>query len=52
MPVTAEFIALLLIGLDKIDTVERNQVIISGKEITIAPNYKDELNRYITGKSL
>ena len=41
-----------IIALDKIDSVERNQVIIGGKEITIAPNYKDELSRYISGKSL
>ena len=40
-----------IIALDKIDSIEKNQVIISEQQIPIAPNYKEELMNYIGGNS-
>lgn len=39
-----------IVALDKIEAIERNQIIIGGAQITIAPQYKDELMNYISGK--
>ena len=41
-----------IIGLDKIEAIERNHIIIGKEQIAIAPNYKDSLMEYIGGKSL
>ena len=41
-----------IIGLDKIETIERNHIVIGKEQIAIAPNYKDSLMEYIGGKSL
>lgn len=41
-----------IIGLDKIETIERNHIVIGKERIAIAPNYKDSLMEYIGGKSL
>ena len=41
-----------IIGLDKIETIERNLIVIGKEQIAIAPNYKDSLMEYIGGKSL
>ena len=41
-----------IIGLDKIETTERNHIVIGKEQIAIAPNYKDSLMEYIGGKSL
>ncbi|MDF2551454.1 MAG: DNA-binding response regulator [Chryseobacterium sp.] len=41
-----------IIALDKIEAIERNQVVIGKEQIVIAPNYKDGLMEYIGGKSL
>ena len=41
-----------IIGLDKIETIERNHIVIGKEQIAIAPNYKDLLMEYIGGKSL
>ncbi len=40
-----------IVALDKIEAIERNQIIIGNAQITIAPQYKDELMEYINGKS-
>jgi len=40
-----------IIALDKIEAIERNQIVIGSQQIAIAPNYKDALMVYITGKS-
>lgn len=41
-----------IIGLDKIEAIERNHIVIGKDQIAIAPNYKDSLMEYIGGKSL
>ncbi|KFC21383.1 LytR/AlgR family response regulator transcription factor [Epilithonimonas lactis] len=41
-----------IIGLDKIEAIERNHIVIGKEQIAIAPNYKDALMEYIGGKSL
>lgn len=41
-----------IIALDKIEAIERNHIVIEKEQIVIAPNYKDELMKYISGKSL
>ena len=41
-----------IIGLDKIEAIERNHIVIGKEQIAIAPNYKDALMDYIGGKSL
>ena len=41
-----------IIGLDKIEAIERNHIVIGKEQIAIAPNYKDSLMEYIGGKSL
>ena len=41
-----------IIGLDKIEAIERNHIVIGKEQIAIAPNYKDLLMEYIGGKSL
>ena len=41
-----------IIGLDKIEVIERNHIVIGKEQIAIAPNYKDSLMEYIGGKSL
>jgi len=41
-----------IIALDKIDAIERNQVVIGQEQIAIAANYKDALMEYIGGKSM
>lgn len=41
-----------IIALEKIQTIERNQVFIGNEQIPIAPNYKDVLMDYISAKSL
>lgn len=41
-----------IIGLDKIEAIERNHIVIGKEQIAIAPNYKDALMAYIGGKSL
>ena len=40
-----------IIGLDKIEAIERNHIVIGKEQIAIAPNYKDSLMEYIGGKS-
>lgn len=40
-----------IIALDKIEAIERNHIVIGDQQITIAPNYKDSLMEYISGKS-
>ncbi|MDF2932601.1 MAG: response regulator transcription factor [Chryseobacterium sp.] len=41
-----------IIALDKIEAIERNHIVIGNQQIVIAPNYKDDLMKYIGGKSL
>ena len=41
-----------IIGLDKIEAIKRNHIVIGKEQIAIAPNYKDSLMEYIGGKSL
>lgn len=41
-----------IIALDKIEAIERNHIVIGKEQIVIAPNYKDELMKYIGRKSL
>lgn len=41
-----------IISLEKIEAIERNHVVIKEGFITIAPNYKDILMKYIKGKSI
>jgi DNA-binding LytR/AlgR family response regulator len=41
-----------IIPLDKIEAIERNHIVIGNQQIVIAPNYKDDLMKYIGGKSL
>lgn len=41
-----------IIGLDKIEAIEKNHIVIGKEQIAIAPNYKDALMAYIGGKSL
>lgn len=41
-----------IIGLDKIEAIERNHIVIGKEQIAIAPNYKDALMEYIGRKSL
>ncbi|WDF48475.1 LytTR family DNA-binding domain-containing protein [Chryseobacterium sp. KACC 21268] len=41
-----------IIGLDKIEAIERNHIVIGKEQIAIAPNYKDALMEYIGAKSL
>ncbi|WP_379964684.1 LytR/AlgR family response regulator transcription factor [Epilithonimonas sp. UC225_85] len=41
-----------IIGLDKIEAIERNHIVIGKEQIVIAPNYKEALMEYIGGKSL
>ncbi len=41
-----------IIALNKIEAIERNHIVIGKEQIVIAPNYKDALMEYISGKSL
>ncbi|WP_267402567.1 MULTISPECIES: LytTR family DNA-binding domain-containing protein [unclassified Chryseobacterium] len=41
-----------IIGLNKIEAIERNHIVIGNQQIVIAPNYKKSLMDYIEGKSL
>lgn len=41
-----------IIGLNKIEAIERNHIVIGNQQIVIAPNYKKTLMDYIEGKSL
>lgn len=41
-----------IVGLSKIEAIERNHIVIGKVQIVIAPNYKDGLMEYISGKSL
>lgn len=41
-----------IIALDKIEAIERNHIVIGNQQIVIAPNYKDDLMKYVGGKSL
>ena len=41
-----------IISLDKIKSIERSQVIIDNKRITIADQYKERFNSFISGKSI
>lgn len=41
-----------IVGLNKIEAIERNHIVIGKEQIAIAPNYKDALMDYINGKSL
>lgn len=41
-----------IIALDKIQTIERSQVVINDVHITIAQAYKDAFNRFIASKSV
>ena len=38
-----------IIALDKIEAIERNQIVINGQQITIAPQYKEALMDYVAG---
>ncbi|HAX14903.1 MAG: LytTR family DNA-binding domain-containing protein [Bacteroidota bacterium] len=41
-----------IISLDKIDEIERSQVIISGKRITVSEGYKEAFQNYISDNSI
>ena len=41
-----------IISLDKIDEIERSQVIISGKRITVSEGYKEAFLNYISDNSI
>ncbi len=41
-----------IIALDKIDEIERSQVIISGKRITVSDQYKENFQNYISRNSI
>lgn len=40
-----------IVALDKIEAIERNHIVIGNAQITIAPQYKEELMTYINGKT-
>ncbi|TRZ42150.1 LytR/AlgR family response regulator transcription factor [Robertkochia solimangrovi] len=40
-----------VIALDKIDEIERNQVVIQGKRITVSESYRDDFQEYISKNS-
>ncbi|HWY10671.1 MAG TPA: LytTR family DNA-binding domain-containing protein, partial [Bacteroidia bacterium] len=41
-----------IIALNKIESVERNRVIINNERITIAEQYKDKFQEFLENKSL
>jgi DNA-binding LytR/AlgR family response regulator len=41
-----------IVNLEKVDAVERSQIIISNQRINIAPQYCEEFNQYIASKSI
>ncbi|MFV0346665.1 MAG: LytR/AlgR family response regulator transcription factor [Bacteroidales bacterium] len=41
-----------IVALDKIDSLERSQVIIGKQRITVAPQYKEAFDEYLQGKML
>ncbi len=41
-----------IIALDKIDSIERNQVIIGNQRITVAEQYKERFEAFLLGKSM
>lgn len=41
-----------IVALDKIEAVERGQILINKQRITVADQYKDAFNNFISGKSI